>query len=47
MSKGALHELLAANPSKFKSMAKKMPQSEKRDVIKNLKKRVSLLGNIR
>ncbi len=47
MSKGAFNELLVANPSKFKSMTKKMPLSEKHDVIKNLKKRVLLLENIR
>ncbi len=47
MSKGAFNELLQAPPAIFKSMTKNIPNSEKREVLKILRKRVKLLGNLR
>ena len=46
MSKGALWELIRASPEKFEKMSCSIHFTEKNDVVKELNKRVNILGDL-
>ncbi len=45
LSKGALSELIRASPEKFEKMSSCIHFTEKNDVVKELNKRVDILGD--
>ncbi len=45
MSKGALGEIIRASPEKFEKMSSSIHFTEKNDVVRELNKRVNILGD--
>lgn len=46
LSKGALWELIRASPEKFEKMSCSIHFTEKNDVVRELNKRVDILGDL-
>jgi len=46
LSKGALGELIRASPEKFEKMSSSIHFTEKNDVVRELSKRVKILGDL-